>query len=136
MQGMDKLTKTQREVLETMIRGVASGTWTDISRPMVGITIRHTVTEPTPDYVRKTDWSGETYSSHCFLTFVANKILMRDAPAPWVGSQDTEIPYWLALEILKDPGLGHDSHRRLELRSARRRRAPGEGLRQADEVRS
>lgn len=136
MQPTRKLTKTQNEVLAAMLTAVNVGTWTDISRPMVGITIRHTVTEPTPEYVSKAQWSGETYSSHCFLTFVANKILMRDAPAPWVASQDTEIPYWLALEILKDPSLGHDSHRRLELRSARRRRAPGEGLRQADEVRS
>ena len=128
---MDIMTKTQKELLAAMIAAVKTGTWTDVSRPMLGVTVRHKIEQPTPDYVTKAMWPGQTYSSCCFLTFTGRTVIMRMSIAPWVNSSEFPVPYWLALAVLADPSLGYDSHRQLELRNERRRRAPGEGLRQA-----
>lgn len=117
---MRAYTKTQREVLEAMIAGVKAGTWTDVSRPMIGITVMHKVTEPTPDYVTRDMWPGQTYDRLVHLTFVGSKVLLRVSPAQWVASSESAVPYWLALAILADPELGHDSARQLEMRRARR----------------
>jgi hypothetical protein len=131
-----KLTKTAERLLATMRRLAEEGAWIRVPTGY-GFTIRHDLVQETPAGILCTPeeharngfarWPEATYKSMTFLTLTYSGMLMRTAPAPWVGASDSSAPYWLAEAILADPTLGHDSHRINEMRHARRGGRGGDG---------
>jgi len=123
------MTKTAERLLATMRRLAEEGTWTRVPGNH-GFTIRHDRTERTPEYVLCTEeehikapfgrWPEPEYKSMIFLTLTYSGVIIRTAPAPWVGARDSDAPYWLAEAILADPYLGHDDNRMMEMRQARK----------------
>jgi hypothetical protein len=120
------LTKTQQRVLDRMIQVAGQGTWTALPS-QYGAVIRKTRTVETPEYYRGPSasrfarWDEPTYDQHLFLTMMSQGVILGEARAPWVGRQDSVVPYWL-VELM----LGEDAdpfavaENRIELARARR----------------
>jgi len=123
-----KLTKTQERILATMRELVDQGSWAKVPTPY-GFTIRYTITRQTPEAVLCSQeeharnpfgrWPEPEYQAMVFVTLTLGGVVMRVAPAPWVGARDTEIPFWLAEAVLADPELAFDTERQRAMRSAR-----------------
>lgn len=99
----------------------SGGIWEPV--PTVGLTIRRTQTQTTPDYARKPWrenarplWDQDTYSTYVFVTLVGRKVILGVSQAPWVGFTDRQIPLWLADLVLLDPSLALDPERMLAAR--------------------
>lgn len=115
------------EIRQRIVQLATEGrTWEPVPKAY-GLTVRHTVTEKTPDYARKPWresaeplWGQDTYNTHVFVTMIGRKVILGAASAPWMGRTDTDVPLWLAEMILDDPSLGLDSHRQVELRNQRK----------------
>jgi hypothetical protein len=74
---------------------------------------------PTPDYVTKSMWPGETYTALHQLTIMwdvvardhetgtntikITHIFKREAPAPWVGARESDIGLGKAIEWVRGP---------------------------------
>jgi hypothetical protein len=96
------LTRTQQTLLDEMRAALEQGTWQAVPNNY-GFTIRYTETQSTPEGIPERWWPGETYDRHQFLTLHHRGVIYRDAPAPWVGARDRDIPYKKAFAILRDP---------------------------------
>lgn len=98
------LTKTQQALLEEMKTALDEGTWERVPAGS-GFTIRYTETRTTPEGIPQRWWPGETYDRHQFLTLHHRGVIYGDAPAPWVGRNDSHITYKRAFAILRDPAV-------------------------------
>lgn len=101
-----ELTKTQTRIGRRMLELAKGGSdWQHVPDPY-GFIIRITREVKTPDYAKGNGyWSDETYDRHVFLTLGSWGVILGDATCPWVGRNDSTIPYWLAETILaaEDP---------------------------------
>lgn len=79
--------------------------WERFTNGRPGLRVRWADELPTPEWVTRRMWPGETYWRHVSVTMTSEtaKPIVRFAWCPWVEARDTDASLERALEILGDP---------------------------------
>ena len=114
-----KMTRTQERILARMRELITTGDWVAIRGDCIRLT-RTRQTHPANLGSGFGLWEEPEYTQIMFITLMHSGVLLGDAPAPWVGRQDSEIPYWLAEAILNAEDPWDVLERRVALTQARK----------------
>lgn len=129
--GTSMTTTLKERLVERMFELAAQGTWKPVPSDHA-MTARFTETVPTPEANRGSGfgrWHHPTYERHLFVTYVAGKFILGEAPAPWVGRRDRDVPLWFVELILNADEPWTVAENWLELKHARRAGIRGDGVR-------
>ena len=99
-----KLTPTFLKVRDALTAALERG-WVVVPKAPGIALVRWAEEKPTPAYVSKSQWPGETYPESTFVSFVyrdgrVSSAIVDVETKPWMGGRDHRVSVKAALEIL------------------------------------